>query len=98
MAKKKGSKKGGSHRRYPKRRGHSNKPKRISATHVLVAAKLLQGEVAMADRAISKVEAVTGYGLDALLLGDAALLIAGAISPSVARAHAKVLSKIGLRR
>ena len=90
------SRKGG--RRYYGRRRHGGgKPKRLSAEQVLIVGKLAQGEFAAADRVISKVEAATGYGLDALLLGNTALIVIGHFSPQVRRAHAAVLGKVGLR-
>lgn len=72
--------------------------KKVSLTMALLVADLLQGKVAALDGVISKAEAMTGYGIDSLLVGSFLVDVASAAAPdTVGRRARAVKAKYGLK-
>jgi hypothetical protein len=72
--------------------------KKVPLTIALLAADLLQGKVAALDGVISKAEALTGYGLDAMVVGSFMVDVASAAAPDTVGRRARALkAKYGLK-
>ena len=72
--------------------------KKVPLTIALLAADLAQGKIAALDGVISKGEALTGYGLDAMVVGSFMVDVASAFAPDLVGRRARALKgKYGLK-
>jgi hypothetical protein len=72
--------------------------KKIPLTLALLAADLVQGKISALDGAISEMERITGYGLDAMVIGSAIVDAAQALAPdTVGRRVRSLKGKYGFK-